>query len=199
MGWRDFVPDSAEDWVEDRAEDAGDLIEWGGDKVAGAADKVGLNETGDWVRDKSRSAANQLGSEVSELELGQTDDPNKLIYGGVSKIRAQVSHLNDFKSSFTTVGNGLKGLEGDGLKGASADAFRKAIAKEPRWFRAAEAFGQPPMPWAASRTPSTGPRARPRRLWRSTTGHRRSRRTHAPLFGDRARLIPVGPPTEIPK
>ncbi|MEU6902762.1 putative T7SS-secreted protein [Streptomyces virginiae] len=143
MGWRDFVPDSAEDWVEDRAGDAGDLLEWGGDKVAGAADKVGLDEAGDWIRDKSRSAANQLGAEVSELELGQTEDPNKLIYGSVSKIRAQVSHLNDFKSSFTTVGNGLKGLEGDGLKGASADALRKAIAKEPpRWFRAAEAFGK---------------------------------------------------------
>ncbi|WP_051809317.1 putative T7SS-secreted protein [Streptomyces sp. NRRL S-378] len=143
MGWRDFVPDSAEDWVEDRAEDAGDLIEWGGDKVAGAAEKVGLDEAGDWVRDKSRSAANRLGADVSELELGQTEDPNKLVYGSVSKIRAQVSHLNDFTSSFTMVGKGLKRLQGDGLKGASAAAFQEAIAKEPpRWFKAAEAFGK---------------------------------------------------------
>ncbi|PWK72153.1 RHS repeat-associated protein [Streptomyces sp. CG 926] len=143
MGWRDFVPDSAEDWVEDRAEDVGDAIEWTGDKVADVAEEVGLDEAGDWVRDKSRSAANQLGADVSELELGQTEDPNKLVYGSVSKIRAQVSHLNDFTSSFTMVGNGLKGLEGDGLKGASADAFRDAIAKEPpRWFKAAEAFGK---------------------------------------------------------
>ncbi|MFF4443260.1 putative T7SS-secreted protein [Streptomyces sp. NPDC001502] len=143
MGWKDFVPDSAEDWVEDRAKDVGDAIEWTGDKVADVAEEVGLDEAGDWVRDKSRSAANQLGADVSELELGQTEDPNRLVYGSVSKIRAQVSHLNDFKSSFTLVGNGLKGLEGDGLKGASADAFREAIAKEPpRWFEAAEAFGK---------------------------------------------------------
>lgn len=143
MGWKDFVPDSAEDWVEDRAEDLGDAIEWTGDKVADVAEEVGLDKAGDWVRDKSRSAANQLGADVSELELGQTEDPTKLVYGSVSKIRAQVSHLNDFKSSFTLVGNGLKGLEGDGLKGASADAFREAIAKEPpRWFKAAEAFGK---------------------------------------------------------
>lgn len=143
MGWKDFVPDSAEDWVEDRAKDVGDAIEWTGDKVADVADEVGLDDAGDWIRDKSRSAANQLGADVSELELGQTEDPNKLVYGSVSKIRAQVSHLNDFKSSFTLVGNGLKGLEGDGLKGASADAFREAIAKEPpRWFKAAEAFGK---------------------------------------------------------
>ncbi|MFD7913900.1 putative T7SS-secreted protein [Streptomyces sp. NPDC059752] len=143
MGWKDFVPDSWEDGAEDLAEDLGHVIESGGDKLADVAEEVGLDKAGDWVRDKSRSAANQLGADVSELELGQTEDPNKLVYGSVSKIRAQVSHLNDFKSSFTLVGNGLKGLEGDGLKGASADAFREAIAKEPpRWFEAAEAFGK---------------------------------------------------------
>ncbi|MFC8586380.1 putative T7SS-secreted protein [Streptomyces sp. NPDC057217] len=143
MGWKDFVPDPVEGWVEDRAEDVGDAIEWTGDKVADAAEEVGLDEAGDWIRDKSRSAANRLGADVSELELGQTEDPEKLVYGSVSKIRAQVSHLNDFKSSFTLVGNGLKGLEGDGLKGASAEAFQKAVAKEPpRWFKAAEAFGK---------------------------------------------------------
>ncbi|MFD3781094.1 putative T7SS-secreted protein [Streptomyces sp. NPDC058612] len=143
MGWGDFVPDSVEDWAEDATEKVGDAVEWTGDKVAGVAQDVGLDGAGDWIRDKSRSAANQLGADVAELELGQTEDPNKLVYGSVSKIRAQVSHLHDFKSSVTMVGNGLKGLEGDGLKGASADAFREAIAKEPpRWFKAAEAFGK---------------------------------------------------------
>ncbi|MEU4730298.1 putative T7SS-secreted protein, partial [Streptomyces sp. NPDC023588] len=143
MGWRDFVPDVVEDAVEDGAEKVGDAIEWTGDKVADVAEEVGLDDAGDWIRDKSRSAANQLGADVSEMELGQTEDPKKLVYGSVSKIRAQVSHLNDFKSSFTMVGNGLKGLEGDGLKGASANAFREAVAKEPpRWFKAAEAFGK---------------------------------------------------------
>ncbi|MFD4938409.1 putative T7SS-secreted protein [Streptomyces virginiae] len=143
MGWRDFVPDSVEDWAEDRVEDVGDAIEWTGDKVADVAEDVGLDEAGDWIRDKSRSAANQLGADVAEMELGQTEDPKKLVYGSVSKIRAQVSHLSDFELSFTLVGNGLKALEGDGLKGASADAFRDAIAKEPpRWFKAAESFGK---------------------------------------------------------
>ncbi|MEU7552533.1 putative T7SS-secreted protein [Streptomyces sp. NPDC044571] len=144
MGWRDFVPDSVEDVVEDGAEKVGDFVEWGGDKAADLAEEVGLDEAGDWIRDKSRSAANQLGADVSELELGQTEDPKKLVYGSVSKIRAQVSHLSDFEVSFTLVGNGLKSLaEPDGLKGKSADAFREAAAKEPpRWFKAAEAFGK---------------------------------------------------------
>ncbi|KPI15393.1 RHS repeat-associated core domain containing protein-containing protein [Actinobacteria bacterium OV450] len=144
MGWGDFIPDSIEDKVEHGIKKVGDAIEWGGDKVADVADEVGLEDAGDWIRDKSRSAANQLGADVAELELGQTDDPKKLVYGSVSKIREQVSHLDDFKASFELVGNGLKGMgEPDGLKGKSAEAFRKAVAKEPpRWFAAAEAFGK---------------------------------------------------------
>ncbi|MCX5072926.1 DUF6531 domain-containing protein [Streptomyces sp. NBC_00513] len=144
MGWRDFVPDVIEDGVEKGAEKVGDAVEWAGDKTADLAEDVGLDDAGDWIRDKSRSAANQLGADVAELELGQTEDPSKLVYGSVSKIRAQVSHLNDFKASFDKVGNGLKGMgEPDGLKGKAADAFRESVAKEPpRWFKAAEAFGK---------------------------------------------------------
>ncbi|WP_251057312.1 putative T7SS-secreted protein [Streptomyces sp. ISL-94] len=144
MGWRDYIPDSVEDVAEDAVEGVGDAIEWAGNKTAGAVDKVGLEDAGDWIRDKSRSAANRLGADVEELELGQSDDPKKLVYGSVSKIREQVSHLNDFKASFEQVGNGLKGIgEPEGLKGKSADAFREAVAKEPpRWFEATEAFGK---------------------------------------------------------
>ncbi|MFE4206957.1 putative T7SS-secreted protein [Streptomyces goshikiensis] len=144
MGWGDFVPDSFEDKIEHGVKRVGDFVEWGGDKVADVADDVGLDRAGDWVRDKSRSAANQLGADVAELELGQTDDPKRLVYGSVSKIRAQVSHLNDFKKSFDSVGKGLKAMgEPDGLKGEAAKAFREAVAKEPpRWFEAAEAFGK---------------------------------------------------------
>ncbi len=140
MGIGDFIPDPVEDWVEDRAEDVGDAVEWTGDKVAGLADKVGLEDAGDWIREKSRSAANQLGADVAEMELGQTDDPQKLVYGSVSKIRAQASHLTDFARAFGKVGNGLKGMDSDGLKGEGADAFRESLAKEPpRWFKAADA------------------------------------------------------------
>ncbi|MCX4783121.1 putative T7SS-secreted protein [Streptomyces sp. NBC_01264] len=144
MGWRDFVPDVIEDGVEKGAEKVGDAVEWAGDKTADFAEDVGLDGAGDWIRDKSRSAANRLGADVAELELGQTEDPNRLVYGSVSKMRAQVSHLNDFKASFDKVGNGLKGMgEPDGLKGRTADSFRESVAKEPpRWFKAAEAFGK---------------------------------------------------------
>ncbi|MET8753940.1 putative T7SS-secreted protein [Streptomyces sp. NPDC004667] len=144
MGWQDFIPDVVEDKVEHGIEKVGDFVEWGGSKVAGLADDVGMEEAGDWIRDRSRSAANQLGSDVAELELGQTDDPKKLVYGSVTKIHAQVGHLSDFKRAFESVGNGLKNLtEPDGLKGQAAKAFREAVAKQPpRWFKASEAFGK---------------------------------------------------------
>ncbi|MEV6583198.1 putative T7SS-secreted protein [Streptomyces sp. NPDC051582] len=144
MGWRDFVPDSIEDKVEHGVEKVGDAIEWAGDKTADLAEEVGLDDAGDWIRDTSRSAANQLGADVSELELGQTDDPKKLVYGSVSKIRAQVSHLNDFKTAFESVGNGLKTMtQPEGLRGETANTFRETVAKEPpRWFKAADAFGK---------------------------------------------------------
>ncbi|MEU7556274.1 putative T7SS-secreted protein [Streptomyces sp. NPDC044571] len=144
MGWRDVIPDSIEDKVEKGVEKVGDFVEWSGGKAADLADEVGLDEAGDWIRDKSRSAANQLGADVSELELGQTEDPKKLVYGSVSKIREQVSHLNDFKAAFESVGNGLKTMtQPEGLQGKTADTFREKVAKEPpRWFKAADAFGK---------------------------------------------------------
>ncbi|WP_406386403.1 putative T7SS-secreted protein [Streptomyces sp. NBC_00211] len=144
MGWRDYIPDSVEDLAEDAAEGVGDAIEWAGDKTADLAEEVGLDDAGDWIRDKSRSAANRLGADVAELELGQTEDPKKLVYGSPSKIREQVAHLNDFRKAFESVGNGLKSLtRPDGLKGETAGAFRDSVAKEPpRWFKASDAFGK---------------------------------------------------------
>ncbi|MFJ9763074.1 putative T7SS-secreted protein, partial [Streptomyces erythrochromogenes] len=60
-----FVPDSVEDVVEDGAEKVGDFVEWSGDKVADVAEDVGWDSGADWVREKSRSAANQLGADVA--------------------------------------------------------------------------------------------------------------------------------------
>ncbi|MFF1337604.1 putative T7SS-secreted protein [Streptomyces sp. NPDC058290] len=142
MGWRDYIPDSVEDVAEDAVEGVGDAIEWAGDKTADLAEEVGLDDAGDWIREKSRSAANRLGADVEELELGQTEDPKKLVYGSPSKIREQVAHLDDFRKAFESVGNGLKSLtRPDGLKGETAGAFRDSVVKEPpRWFKAASAF-----------------------------------------------------------
>src|SRR4051812_37735679 len=100
MGWvSDFTPDVVEDAVEWGAEKVGEGVDWAGDKVAGGLDKVGWESGANWVREKTDSVANRLGAEADELQLGQTDDPKKLIHGSVSKIDSTVSHLRDLQKA----------------------------------------------------------------------------------------------------
>ncbi|WP_234348004.1 putative T7SS-secreted protein [Streptomyces specialis] len=101
---------------------------------------VGWESGADWVREQSRSLANRMGAETDELDLGQTEDNTKLIYGSPGTLRANVSHLRDFQRSFADVGAGLGGLDSDSLRGETADAFRERVSIEPpKWLRAAEA------------------------------------------------------------
>ncbi|MFD0723171.1 putative T7SS-secreted protein [Streptomyces globosus] len=93
------------------------------------------------VRNTANSAANRLGADVGEVELGQSDDPKQLVHGSASTLRTTAGHLNDFHAAFTRTGEGLKRLGTGGIKGAAADAFRDSVQeKAPRWFAAAAAF-----------------------------------------------------------
>ncbi|MFI1334085.1 putative T7SS-secreted protein [Streptomyces sp. NPDC020845] len=140
MGLGDFVPDGVEDWVEDRVEDVGGAIDVAGDWTADRLDDVGWNSGADWVRDKSDSAANALGADVDEMQLGESEDPKKLIHGSSSKLRSTAGHLTDFTTAFNNVGKGLQGLGSRSLKGKAADAFRESVSVEPKkWFTAADA------------------------------------------------------------
>ncbi|WP_405414029.1 putative T7SS-secreted protein [Streptomyces rubiginosohelvolus] len=145
MGFKDFVSDITPDVVEDVVEDG---VEWAGDRVEDAGNWTGdrLEDAGwesgaDWVREKSRSVANRMGAEVDEMDLGQTEDKTKLIYGSPSKIRASATHLRKLQGSFDQVGGGLKGVDSSAVKGQAADAFRDSVSIEPpKWFKAADAF-----------------------------------------------------------
>ncbi|MFE3021157.1 putative T7SS-secreted protein [Streptomyces sp. NPDC059256] len=138
----DLTPDVVEDAVEDATEWAGDRVEDAGDWTADRLKDVGWDSGADWVREKSRSLANRMGAEVDELDLGQTDDKTKLIYGSPSKLRSTAAHLKDFQKSFTTVAQGLKGLDSSSVKGEAAEAFRETVAIEPpKWLKGADAYG----------------------------------------------------------
>ncbi|MFI1854368.1 putative T7SS-secreted protein [Streptomyces sp. NPDC020480] len=140
MGLGDFVPDSLEDWVEDRVEDVGEAIDVAGDWTADRLDDVGWESGADWVRDKTDSAANALGADVDEMQLGESEDPKKLVHGSPDKLRTTAGHLRDFQTAFDNVGKGLQGLDAAHLKGKSADAFRESVSVEPKkWFTAADA------------------------------------------------------------
>ncbi|MEU3703161.1 putative T7SS-secreted protein [Streptomyces anulatus] len=145
MGFGDFVSDITPDVVEDAVEDG---VEWAGDRVEDAGnwagdrlDDVGWESGADWVREKSRSVANRMGAEVDEMDLGQTEDKTKLIYGSPSEIRSTATHLRKLQGSFDKVGGGLKGVDSSALKGQAADAFRDSVSIEPpKWFKAADSF-----------------------------------------------------------
>ncbi|WP_264349439.1 putative T7SS-secreted protein [Streptomyces milbemycinicus] len=140
MGLGDFVPDGVKDWVEDRVEDVGEGIDAAGDWTGDRLDDVGWESGADWVRDKSDAAADALGADVDEMQLGESEDPKKLIHGSSSKLRSTAGHLTDFKTAFNNVGKGLRGLGSRSLKGKAADSFRESVSVEPRkWFTAADA------------------------------------------------------------
>ncbi|WP_405958931.1 RHS repeat protein [Streptomyces sp. NBC_00868] len=132
---------SGGNWLERGAALTGDAVEWLGDKTADKLEEVGWQGGANAVRSTANSAANRLGADVGEVELGQSDDPKQLVHGSASTLRTTAGHLSDFHAAFTRTGEGLKKLGTDGIKGAAADAFRDSVQeKAPRWFAAAAAF-----------------------------------------------------------
>ncbi|MFE1810931.1 putative T7SS-secreted protein [Streptomyces sp. NPDC059533] len=129
------------EWIDAGGKALGEGLQWVGDKAADQLENVGWQDGAKAVRTGSDIIANRLGAEVDEYELGQTDDPKRLVHGSASKLRATASHLSDFQAAFDQTGQGLKGLDHDGIQGASAEAFRTTAQKQPpKWFAAADAF-----------------------------------------------------------
>ncbi|MEW2554917.1 putative T7SS-secreted protein [Streptomyces zhihengii] len=136
----DITPDSVENAVEDGVEWVGNRVEDAGNWTADRLDDVGWESDADWVREQSRSVANRMGAEVDEMDLGQTEDKTKLIYGSADTIRSRAKQLRAFATSFDTAGEGLKGLKSSELKGEAAEALRKAVSTQPpKWFKGADA------------------------------------------------------------
>ncbi|MEU2135062.1 putative T7SS-secreted protein [Streptomyces sp. NPDC018352] len=144
MGIGDFVsditPDSVEDAIEGGVEWVGNRVEDAGNWTADRLDDVGWDSASDWVREQSRSVANRMGVEVEEMDLGQTEDKTKLVYGSPGKIRSTAKQLHAFQKAFDDAGSGLKGLDSSRLKGETADALRTAVGTQPpKWFTGADA------------------------------------------------------------
>ncbi|QXE38148.1 type IV secretion protein Rhs [Streptomyces sp. GMY02] len=143
MGIGDFVPDVIEDAAEGATEWVGNRVEDAGRWTADRLEDVGWQSGADWVREQSGSLANRMGAEVDELDLGQSEDRTKLVHGSPGRIRSTASHLRDLEGAFSSVGEGLRGLDSSSLRGEGADAFRETVSVEPpKWFRGAEAFGK---------------------------------------------------------
>ncbi|MGW6291649.1 putative T7SS-secreted protein [Streptomyces sp. NPDC055058] len=137
---KDITPDSVEEAVEDGVEWLGDKVEGAGNWTADRLDDVGWESGADWVREQSRSVANRMGAEVDEMDLGDTEDKTKLVYGSPDKIRSTAEKLRGFQKAFDDAGSGLKGLDPARLKGETAEALRTAVSTQPpKWFEGADA------------------------------------------------------------
>ncbi|AZM59559.1 MULTISPECIES: putative T7SS-secreted protein [unclassified Streptomyces] len=137
---KDITPDSVEDAVEEGVEWLGDRVEGAGNWTADRLDDVGWESGADWVREQSRSVANRMGAEVDEMDLGDTEDKTKLVYGSPDKIRSTAEKLRGFQEAFDDAGGGLKGLDPSRLKGETAEALRTAVSTQPpKWFEGADA------------------------------------------------------------
>ncbi|MER5223124.1 putative T7SS-secreted protein [Streptomyces flaveus] len=144
MGIGDFIsditPDSVENAVEDGVEWAGNRVEDAGNWTADRLNDVGWESGADWVREQSRSVANRMGAEVDEMDLGQTEDKTKLIYGSPAELDATAKKLRAFQTAFDGTGDGLRGLDSSRLKGEAAEALRTAVSTQPpKWYAAADA------------------------------------------------------------
>ena len=135
MGWG-----PVDDWMEKGTEVVGEGIDRAGGVLADRLDEIGWEEGARVVRDGKNSAANHLGADTDELQLGQTQDEKELVHGSAGELRSTAGHLKDFKAAFDKVGKGLQGLDSSRMKGEAADAFREKVSVEPKkWFKAADA------------------------------------------------------------
>ena len=127
------------DWGKEKL---GEGVDWGTDKLGDGLEKVGLEEAGDAVKDWGDGVASDLGAEIGEQQLGQTEDPDELIHGKPAEVRATAKNLRDFGTAFGRVGAGMKQLDSSHWKGQAADTFRQKFAPLPTdWLHAADACG----------------------------------------------------------
>ncbi|MGW7048283.1 putative T7SS-secreted protein [Streptomyces avermitilis] len=118
----------------------GEGVDWATDKVGEGLDKVGAHDWADSVEDWGDEIASDLGATPGEQQLGQTEEPDELVYGHPDKIRESAKHLKDFHGAFDKVSSGLRKVDSSGWQGEGGGAFREKFGVHPtKWAQAAEA------------------------------------------------------------
>lgn len=118
----------------------GEGVDWAAHRAGDALEHVGADGIADTIEDWGDDFASDMGAEVAEKQLGQTDEANELVHGNAGKIRGTAKHLTAFKGAFERVGHGLKALDSSHWKGEAGDAFRAKYATHPtKWLHAADA------------------------------------------------------------
>ncbi|MEU8549464.1 putative T7SS-secreted protein [Streptomyces roseoverticillatus] len=136
----DAIGDLAEKGVHKVEKKAGEAVEWGAGKAAKALDKIGAHDEALAVRYLGDRTASELGAEIKEQQLGQTENPLALIHGEPWGIEAAAKHLHAFHKAFDTARSGLQRVHSGEWKGEGAKGFDTHFAPEPKkWAQAADA------------------------------------------------------------
>jgi uncharacterized protein YukE len=108
--------------------------------VGGGLDALGLHSAAQAVDGFGDSVADTLGAQVGESQLGQTEDPTKLVHGDVRAITESATHLAKFAAGFAMTAEGLAKIDTAHWSGKAADAFHAQYSQHPRqWSDAADA------------------------------------------------------------
>ncbi|MHA7959995.1 putative T7SS-secreted protein [Streptomyces sp. L500] len=137
--------DSLGEWGEkklDQAEKmAGRAIHKGTELAAEGLDKAGLHSAARKVDHLGEEIASDLGAEIGEHQLDQTENPKELVHGEPKRIEATAKHLRSLHSSFNATHTALQQVRATGWKGQGADAFTTKFVEQPKkWAEAADAF-----------------------------------------------------------
>ena len=126
----------------DAKQAVGTGISDGAQALGDGLNAVGLHGAAQAVDTLGDKAGYDLGTDVPELQLGQTSDPAELVHGDPASIRSSASQLRTFSSAFGETASGLRGLDTAHWTGSAADAFRAKFAPQPaKWQDASSANG----------------------------------------------------------
>jgi len=126
------VGDAVESGLTDLEHGAGEIIDDGAHLLGEGLDAVGAHGAAQTVDNFGDNIADHLGAQVAEAQLGETDDPTKLIHGDVSAINQTATQLDKFATAFGETASGLKGIDTADWQGDAAETFRQAYSKHPQ-------------------------------------------------------------------
>ncbi|SFW46610.1 putative T7SS-secreted protein [Amycolatopsis australiensis] len=136
----DEIEEDAEDAVEAIGRGVGEVADKAAHVVGAGLDAIGLHSAAEAVDGLGDSVADTLGAQVGEAQLGQTDDPVKLVHGDAGALRTAAGHLAKFGAAFTKTADGLRRIDTAHWTGDAADKFRAGYHQHPtQWSDAAEA------------------------------------------------------------
>ncbi|OXM66396.1 putative T7SS-secreted protein [Amycolatopsis vastitatis] len=136
----DEIEEGAEDGLEAVGRGVGEVADKAAHVAGDGLDALGLHSAAEAVDGFGDSVADTLGAEVGEAQLGQTDDPAKLVHGDAGALKAAAGHLAKFGAAFGKTADGLRRIDTAHWTGEAADKFRAQYRQHPtQWSDAAEA------------------------------------------------------------